>query len=203
LNSDINRINNQPSTSVDNKIFEKNLQQVGGQRDLVSKKETDKISGRKDAFSSAPEMDLVDIGKVAQQAGIQTGALQNQALKEMPAAKPAEVSHPSPEMPSALPAGSLASVSSQAPPQGSSSGTATDAANKAKSIQDDLQQANTIFMQMAADRQKWWAQVMKILQDTQTEIFKIWHDTMIYRQKVIDDALAKWGKLLRGEDPFR
>jgi len=75
---------------------------------------------------------------------------------------------------------------------------AADAAQKAKMQQDDLQAAQTIYMQMAADRQKWLMEMWKILQDTQTAIYNIVEAVILNREKVTMDIAEKWAAVLGG-----
>jgi hypothetical protein len=75
---------------------------------------------------------------------------------------------------------------------------ASDAAQRAKVMQDDLQAAQSIYMQMAADRQKWLMEMWKILQDTQTAIFNIIQAVILNREKVAMDMAEKWAAVLGG-----
>ncbi len=83
-------------------------------------------------------------------------------------------------------------------PQGPSGTTYTEAAQKAKEMQDDLQQARTIYMQMAADRQKWMMKMWEILQDLQTSIMDIMQQVALRRAQTMDAIAAKWAAVLGG-----
>lgn len=83
-------------------------------------------------------------------------------------------------------------------PGGTPSNSETDKANRNKAMQDDFQQAQTIYMQMAMDRQKWMAQIWKILQDTQNEITKIMQEVAVRRAQTMDAMAAKWAAVLGG-----
>ena len=76
--------------------------------------------------------------------------------------------------------------------------TATQAATAAQQAQFDAQQAQTIYAQMAADRQKALMEMWKIFQDLQTAIFQKMQDVMSYRQEVMNKVSAKWSEVLRG-----
>lgn len=76
----------------------------------------------------------------------------------------------------------------------------TDAANKAKMAQDDMQQARSIYMQMAADRQKWMMKMWEILQDLQTQIMEIMQGVAMRRAAKMDAIAAKWAAVLGGYD---
>ncbi len=58
------------------------------------------------------------------------------------------------------------------PPYGTAGNTFTDYATRQKAIQDDLNQAQTIYMQMAADRYKWMSTMMRIWQDMRTSVLE-------------------------------
>jgi len=74
----------------------------------------------------------------------------------------------------------------------------TDYANKAKAAEDDAKQANMIFQQMAADRQKWMMEMWKIWQDTQNKIFEILQQVALNRAKVSSAMAEKWAAVLGG-----
>ena len=82
------------------------------------------------------------------------------------------------------------------PPMGARS--ATEAAQAAAQAQQDAQQAQTIYAQMAADRQKAMMQMWKIMQDLQTSIFQMMQDAMAYRQQVMNKFCDTWDQVLRG-----
>lgn len=74
----------------------------------------------------------------------------------------------------------------------------TKAAQRAHAAQQDAEQAQAIYTQMAAERQKTLAEMWKIFQDLQTAIFQKMQEVMIYRQQVMDKISAKWSEVLRG-----
>jgi hypothetical protein len=69
---------------------------------------------------------------------------------------------------------------------------------RSKAQQDDAQQANMFFQQMAADRQKWMMELWKIWQDTQTKIFEIMQSVVLNRAQVQDKMAEKWAAVLGG-----
>lgn len=76
--------------------------------------------------------------------------------------------------------------------------SAADIAAKQKAVQDDMQQAQTIYMQMAAERQKWLMKMWEIIQDTQTKIMEIMEGSALKKSKTMDTAAAKWAACLGG-----
>lgn len=72
----------------------------------------------------------------------------------------------------------------------------TEAANRAKAAQDDLQNARAIYVQMAADRQKWMMKMWEILRDLQTQIMEIMQSVALRRASTMDDIARKWGACL-------
>ena len=78
--------------------------------------------------------------------------------------------------------------------------SAIDLAAKQKAAQDDMQQAQTIYMQMAADRQKWLMKMWEIIQDTQTKMMEIMEDVALRKSKTMDTIAAKWAACLGGYD---
>lgn len=84
-------------------------------------------------------------------------------------------------------------------PQGASQPSShTEAAMQQQTHQNDMQQSQTIFMQMAADRQKWMAKMWEILQDTQTQIMEIMQGVAVRRAASMDKMAAKWAAVLGG-----
>lgn len=86
-------------------------------------------------------------------------------------------------------------------PGGPSSNTSADTAHKQKEIEDDYQRAQTIYLQMAMDRQKWMAQMWKLMQDTQNEIMNIMQDVALRKAASMDKISRKWAACL-GEYKF-
>jgi hypothetical protein len=62
----------------------------------------------------------------------------------------------------------------------------------------DMQQAQTIFAQVAADAQKARADRWKIMQDTQTKIFEITQDVTVNKAKTADKAFNAMDGYIRG-----
>lgn len=204
-------------------------QQVGlAQQSALSLGDQKKVAGSKEEPSgSEGAMDSVDLSRASQGAGLQTGLLQNLAMQKVKGAKgapPQETKTPKEETPAAKPpqdqVPTAPGTPSQKPPAtgtqppvtGSPSAepadggaapvgttSATDAANKAKAHQDDVNNAMSVWWQMKADQSKWWANVWKIMQDTQTEIFKIWQEAYANRVTVQNKVFEMWDKLARGE----
>jgi hypothetical protein len=200
-------------------------QQVGlAQQSAISLSDQKKVAGsREESSGSEGAMDSVDLSRASQGAGLQTGLLQNLAMQKVKGAKgdpPQEEKTPKEETPAKPPQAQVppsTGAPPQAPPQQGTKppgtdnssdpaagtippeGSATEAANRAKAHRDDVNNAMTIWWQMKADQSKWWANVMKIMQDTQTEIFKIWQEAYANRVSVQNKVYEMWGKLARGE----
>ena len=81
---------------------------------------------------------------------------------------------------------------------GGSSVGPEEAASRAKEAQDEANRANQIYMQMAADRQKAFMEMWKIMQDMNTEIMRILQDVTAYRAKVAMAAAEAWDAVIRG-----
>lgn len=189
--------NNIHPTGTNPQVLEKNAQHVGRQAEAISKKDLDRIASaneRDNALKGPAIEDRVDFTGAAEKAGAQTGLMQNLGLKET---KPLDAS------PSAL----TAETGETPPPFGGEqpappppSTPYTDAANRAKQIQDDIQQANQIYIQMAAERKKHMMMIWKILQDLQTEIFEMIQQSVVLRYKTMEAIANKWAAVLGGYD---
>lgn len=199
-------------------------QQVGlAQQSAISLSDQKKVAGsREDSSTSAPEQDSVDFGRVSREAGLQTGIMQNMVMqkakgaKGAPAAEGKTPAEPAPAKPTQDQVPPSQGAPPQSPPPPGTGGTpdpaaggtepvgasATDAANRAKAYQEDVNNAMSVWWQMKADQAKWWANVWKIMQDTQTEIFKIWQEAYANRQAMWNKVHDMWSKLIRGDDPF-
>lgn len=81
------------------------------------------------------------------------------------------------------------------PPPGTSQ---ADAARNWQQYQQDQQQVQQIWMQMAADRQKWMMEMWKILQDTQTKIYEIMESAILYKAQTADKVNQMWSQVIRG-----
>lgn len=214
------------SINLDPKVFEKNMQQIGAQRELLPKKQDEE----EPVHAAIRTEDHVEFSQRAQKAGSQTGIAQQEGIKHTKKDKEIEASKTPAKMeelstpkqlaakpvnaaeqpateakggsgavpPTVGEAGSAPAGGPQGPAAGSTS--ATDAANKAKSYQDDVNQANTIYAQMAADRQKWYMRMWQIMQDTQTEIMSIVQQVLQNRAKTMDKICQDWDAVIRGED---
>lgn len=65
-------------------------------------------------------------------------------------------------------------------------------------MQDEANRANQIYMQMAADRQKAFMEMWRIMQDLNTEIMKILQEAAAYRAKVAMAGAEAWDAVIRG-----
>lgn len=81
------------------------------------------------------------------------------------------------------------------PPPGMSQ---ADAARNWQQYQQDQQQVQQIWMQMAADRQKWMMEMWKIIQDTQTKMYEIMQSAILYKAQVADKVNQMWDQVIRG-----
>ncbi len=75
-------------------------------------------------------------------------------------------------------------------------GSQEEAARIRQAAEEDLLKAQAIYLEMAAARRKATAEAWAILQNLQTEIFRIWSEVYISRQKVMAKIAEKWSKLL-------
>ena len=76
--------------------------------------------------------------------------------------------------------------------------TPEQAAQKAKDTQDEANRANQIYTQMAADRQKQFMEMWKIMQDLNTEIMKMLQEAAAYRAKAAMAGAELWDAVIRG-----
>lgn len=109
------------------------------------------------------------------------------------AAQPADDPAPAPTPDPSNPTGGTGTGTTPA-----SGGPQTQAATAAQAAQNDAQSANTIWMQMAADRQKWMMQMWQIWQDTQTAIMQIIQQVALNRAQVEEKMMAAWDSLITG-----
>lgn len=203
----------------DHKIFEKNIQHMGQSSEGVSKKEKQKLASADDGMNA---QDSVSISGKGRKSAEHTGSFPRISKKkesvETPKAMPQELSaEPQLDLLAGLPEKGPLAMSAEppantpppandpgAPPTEPPANTppmptpASDAAQRAKQMQDDMQAAQTIYMQMAADRQKWLMEMWKIIQDTQTAIFQIIQSVVLQREKVSMECAEKWAAVLGG-----
>ncbi len=83
-----------------------------------------------------------------------------------------------------------------APPSQGSVPQDSAAANLAMVSQQDALQANQIYWQMYAERQKAMWKIFQLLQDLQTDIYKTISETAANRAKVMDGIASKWAQVL-------
>ena len=62
--------------------------------------------------------------------------------------------------------------------------------------QQDLLRAKEIYARMNAERQLHLTKMRAMLANLETEICRIWEEVALRRQKIHDDLMAKWEKLL-------
>ena len=62
----------------------------------------------------------------------------------------------------------------------------------------DMQQAQTIYTQVASDAKKQQTERWKIMQDTQTKIFEITQDVTVNKAKTADKAFSAMDGYIRG-----
>ncbi|MCD6310294.1 MAG: hypothetical protein J7M18_06230 [Candidatus Eremiobacteraeota bacterium] len=234
------------SMKLDHKVFERNVQHVGRQAELIKKKEADQMASARDTLELHDifrERDHVDITKDGQKAAQHTGllqdlardkkaekrqkALETKSLKEAKAKeevsklkdKLAKVKESAkPPVGEAEPPAGKASSAKGAPSAGgkpSTTGTfpvggmsaaplapgqsATAAATQYKAVQDDIQGAQKIFVEMMAARQKWFMDIWKIISDLQTHILETVQSVLVNRSKAMNRIIQKWDEFIRGE----
>ena len=138
----------------------------------------------------------VDPGTAEVAAGPETPPQANPQAAATPHAQVAGGMPPGGMPPGGMPPGGMGMAGGSIPPRMGT--TATEAAQAAQQAQNDAQQAQTIYAQMAADRQKSMMQMWKIFQDLQTSVFQMMQDAMAYRQQVMYKAMDAWDAVLRG-----
>ncbi|MDO5295087.1 MAG: hypothetical protein Q4F00_00380 [bacterium] len=101
-------------------------------------------------------------------------------------------------------------LSSCAPAPATQNNTASKTAVKAKTPAGDLEnraaqyelaqqdqlRAKEIYLRMSAERQLHITKMQALLANLETEIQRIWEEVTLRRQKIHDDLLAKWEKVL-------
>jgi len=73
-----------------------------------------------------------------------------------------------------------------------------EAEKERQRLQEELR-LQEIRALMILDRQRWQQKILALLADLSTELFVLWQQVMNRRQKAMDDALAKWSKVLLGD----
>ena len=84
---------------------------------------------------------------------------------------------------------------------GGGGGGGGDQANQAAKYQmqaTDMQQAQTVMTQIAADAQKQQMERWKIMQDVQTKMFEISQDVTVNKAKTADKAFGAFDGYIRG-----
>ena len=76
------------------------------------------------------------------------------------------------------------------------SGDLENRASQYELAQQDRLRAEEIFIRMSAERQLHVTKMQAMLTNLATEISRIWEEVAIRRQKIHDDMMAKWEKLL-------
>ncbi len=69
-------------------------------------------------------------------------------------------------------------------------------AREARERQADALQAQEIMAEMAVERRRSREKIRALWADLETDLFKMWEEVMLARQKVMDDLFEKWCKLL-------
>lgn len=85
-----------------------------------------------------------------------------------------------------------------APPPQSAPGDLEQRATQESEQQSDVLRAREIYAAMAADRRLSEEKIRAIWAEVQTEVFRIWQEVVLRRQKVMSDLLDKWSKALFG-----
>lgn len=83
-----------------------------------------------------------------------------------------------------------------APPKEQVPGDLERQATEASQCQADFDRAHEIYVTMAADRRLSQERIRAIWAEVQTEVFRIWQEVMLRREKVMNDLLDKWSKVL-------
>jgi hypothetical protein len=148
------------------------------------------------AASGAP---AADAGAGAQQGGgVQQGAGAQQGGAN-PGGVPPSQGDPTQGQGGPTPRPTGSGAPPNPPPSPGPGGTKLTAGAQALQQQSqDALNAQAIYYQMAADRQKAQMDIWKILQDMQTWIFQKMQEAMIYRQQVQDKMSEKWAAVLGG-----
>lgn len=203
------------SSSVDQRTFETNAQMLGAPRDTVRRKDLAKTAS---AESETESNDQIDLGEgtpdvqelaadaqrlAATRAAMASGTVQAGDVapgEGEEAQAPPVTGAPAPGAPphSVPQGGAYPRYDDPAPTPPPGGSSATQAAQAAQAAQQDAEQAQSIYAQMAADRQKALMQMWKIFQDLQTSIFEILQDSISYRQQVMNRVCDKWSEVLRG-----
>lgn len=76
--------------------------------------------------------------------------------------------------------------------------SATEQAQEAQKLQQERDEVNKILMQMHADRQKWFAELWKIIQDTQNAIYSIIGEAIANKADTFNKTSRMWSDAFRG-----
>lgn len=147
----------------------------------------------------------------ARQGGAMADVLDNGLLRRMRTGRsglcPASQPGPNPALPAGGPNpecdtkpddGSRSLVDGSSPARGPGQGE--EAARRAQAAQDDLIRANAIYAEMAAARRKAVAEAQALLEKLQADLFQIWSEVYLYRQKIFQKVADQWEKLLLDAD---
>lgn len=207
------------NTGPDHHAFEANAHHVGAQRDTIVGKDLAKKSSARTTHTDGHDVERSEDGvKLGEHAGTHTGSTQElsgearrlaaararlQEATEVGGRAPGETDDQAKKADD--PAKTADDQSKKVddptrkdnptPGQPSGAAQALAAQQAAQQEQDNIYK---ILNEMAAERQKWWADIQKIWMDTQTYMLKTFQDAYAYRQQVMDAAMAAWNKVLRG-----
>nr|MCR5661311.1 hypothetical protein [bacterium] len=71
-------------------------------------------------------------------------------------------------------------------------------AQKAADRQKEMDQVRNILVQMAADRRKWLAELIKTIRETNDKIFEIIQSSILNRASVFNNVNKAWSDVIRG-----
>lgn len=71
-------------------------------------------------------------------------------------------------------------------------------AQKAAERQKEMDQVRNILVQMAADRRKWLAELIKTIRETNDKIFEIIQSSILNRASVFNNVNKAWSDVIRG-----
>jgi hypothetical protein len=91
-----------------------------------------------------------------------------------------------------------AGVKKAAPPSQRVPGELEQEATVEDERTNDVLRAKEIYAQMEVDRRLSDEKIRAMWADVQTEVFRIWQEVLLRRQKVMADLMDKWSKILFG-----
>lgn len=84
--------------------------------------------------------------------------------------------------------------------EGAAPKSQAEQAAEMQKMQQEREQIMTMLIKMAADRQKWMAEIWKIIRETQTKTYEIMQSALINKAQTFNKVNQMWDDVIRGKD---